>query len=269
MPQFMFRGVNANYHLFGSGRPLICLHSGGSSGRQWKRLSEALGDEYQLIAPDFLGFGETHMWPERGKLSHNLQADLVADIAVAEGKQAFDVVGHSYGGAAALRLILQHPHLVRSLVLIEPILNCLLQDAGDPLYPESISIAEKFIECARDERPGDAWRIFIDNANGPGTWDRMDDEGQARFLAQSAQAVEGFISNLNNPTTIDECRSIDVPTTVVCSTNTTNSFRRMSELVRDSISGVTYEVLEDAGHMSPLTRPSDIARIVKQHLASI
>jgi len=269
MPQLMFRGVNANYQLFGSGEPLICLHSGGSSGRQWKRLSEALGDEYQLIAPDLLGFGQTDMWPETGNLSVNLQADLVADIAFGDGERAFDVVGHSYGGAVALRLYLQHPHSIRSLTLIEPILNCLLRDAGDPLYPESISIAEKFIECVRDERPGDAWRIFIDNANGPGTWDKMDDQGQARFLTQTAQAVEGFISNLNNPTTLDECRSIDVPTVVVCSTNTTKSFRRMTELARDSIPGAKYEVLEGAGHMSPLTRPSEIAQIVKQHLETI
>ena len=80
------------------------------------------------------------------------------------------------------------------------------------------------------------------------------------------QAVEGFISNLNNPTTLDECRSIDVPTVVVCSTNTTKSFRRITELARDSIPGAKYEVLEGAGHMSPLTRPSEIAQIVKRHL---
>ena len=211
MAQINFRGVVANYHKLGEGRPVICLHSGGNSGRQWKKLAEALAGQYLLIAPDLLGFGETGDWLERGKLSHELQAELVADVATAEGGFAFDVVGHSYGGATAIRLCLKYPHLVRSLVLIEPVMNCLLRDARDPLYEQSIQVAHRFIEAVRAGRPEEGWQAFVDGANGVGTWEKMPEDGKSRFLSQSTQTVEGFISNLNNPTTLDECRTIARP----------------------------------------------------------
>ena len=41
------------------------------------------------------------------------------------------VVGHSYGGATAVRLMLQRPMVVRTAVLIEPVLMPLLKFVGE------------------------------------------------------------------------------------------------------------------------------------------
>jgi pimeloyl-ACP methyl ester carboxylesterase len=244
------------------------LHSGGSSSAQWTKVAEHLADR-KIVAPDCLGFGATGAWPETGRLSHDLQSDLVAEVLQLEGGAAFDIVGHSYGGATAVRLAIRQSRCVRSLVLIEPILSWLLRDAGDPLYAEGVSVARAFIASVDAGRSEEGWEAFLDSRNGAGTWARMSDKSKARFLAQSHQTKEGFISNLNNHTTLAECREIAVPTTVVCGAETTAPDRRTTELLSDAIPGSRYEFIQGAAHMSPLTHPAEVARLVREHVERV
>jgi pimeloyl-ACP methyl ester carboxylesterase len=267
MTDLVFRGLRASYQSWGQGLPLVLLHAGGSSGAQWGKVAEQLSAEHRLIAPDLLGFGATEAWPEPGGLTHDLQAELVAEVVRAESAAALDIVGHSYGGATAIRLLLAQPQLVRSLVLIEPIVSWLLNDAGDPGYGESVRVARAFIESVDAGRVDEAWEIFIDSRNGAGTWTRMSDKARARVLVQSKQTKEGFISNLNNKTTLAECRRISVPTTLVCGAETTLPDRTTTELLRDTIARCHYETIPGAGHMSPFTHPEQVAEIARQHVA--
>jgi lipase len=58
-----------------------------------------------------------------------MAVDLLQDQA--QG-QPVDVIGHSFGGTVALRLAVERPDLVRSLVLIEPVfVAALLADRPD------------------------------------------------------------------------------------------------------------------------------------------
>jgi pimeloyl-ACP methyl ester carboxylesterase len=244
----------------------MLLHAGGSSGAQWNKAGDALADANTLIAPDLLSFGASESWPEAGGLTHELQSDLVASLIEAESSVPLDIVGHSYGGGTALRLALRRPELVRSLMLIEPNVSWLLKDANDPLYEEGISIANAFIASMKAGRPEAGWENFIDGRNGPGTWARMSEESRARFLAQSERVREAFISNLNHRTTRAECSSIPMPVTIACGALTTPTDRRISELLRDAIAQTHYEIIPQAGHMSPFTHPLDVARLVREHL---
>lgn len=267
MAEISFRGVRAFYSTWAQGPPLILLHAGGSSGAQWTKTGDALADTHRLIAPDLISFGASEPWRESGGLTHELQADLVADIIGTESSVPLDIVGHSYGGSTAMRLALRRPELVRSLMLIEPNVSWLLKDANDPLYEEGISIANTFIASVQAGRPEVGWEYFIDGRNGAGTWKRMSDASRGRFLAQSERVREAFISNLNHQISRAECGRIGVPVTVVCGALTTPTDIRISEFVRDAITHAHYEIIPEAGHMSPFTHPLEIARLVREHLA--
>ncbi len=229
-------------------------------------MAPLLQDRCRLIAPDLLGFGRTGAWPVPGELTHDLQADLVAALIDGDGCGSVDVLGHSYGGATALRLVARRPELVRSLVLVEPVVTVLLREAGDTLFDEYRGMAEGFIHFARAAQPEDAWRLFLDYRNGPGTWAGMQERAKARFLSQTDQTLDGFLSNLSNPTTLAECRGIAVPTTIVCGADTTAPDRRVTELLRAAMPESQYTIVPGAGHMSPLTHPDALARIVLDHL---
>ena len=261
-----FRGVPVHNETWGTGLPLVALHGGGSSSAQWQRVAAVLQDGHRVVAPDLIGFGRTGAWPEPGGVTHDLQADLVATLIERNVGGAADVVGHSYGGATAVRLALRRPELVRSLVLVEPVIMPLLREAGDPLFDEYRAMAEGFIHHARASREAEAWALFLDYRNGPGTWAGMAEKARTRFLGQTAQTAEGFLSNLSNPTTLDDCRRIAAPMTVICGCETTAPDRRVTELLRDTVPGCRWVTIPGAGHMSPLTHSEELARVVLDHL---
>ena len=68
----------------GTGPPLMLLHAGGSSGRQWEKVMSLLESHFRVVAPDLWGFGLTDGWPEEEDLY------TLMKMRVEEGRTAFE-----------------------------------------------------------------------------------------------------------------------------------------------------------------------------------
>ena len=267
MPSLHHAGFEAHYVASGSGDAVVLLHAGASSARQWRKISPQLEQRYRLLAPDLIGFGDTPAWAGPDELTHDDQAALDRALIEATDEQPVDLVGHSYGGATAVRLVLAAPAAVRSLVLIEPIMTPLLAEAGEhELFEEYRTFAESFIAQVDAGRDGGAMQSFIDHRNTAGTWAATSDESRARLVAVARQTADAFKSNLNNPTTLADCKAITAPTLIICGENTTEPERLVTHILKDAIPESRYAIVEGAGHMSPLTHPDEIARLIDAHL---
>jgi lipase len=116
-------------HRSGEGaRKVLALHCSLAHGGVWGGLN--LPDA-TVVAPDLPGHGALPLWDGVGDY-HGDCTRAVIDLARDEGP--VDVIGHSSGGTVALRAALQVPELVRSLVLIEPVLFAAARAAGDAAY---------------------------------------------------------------------------------------------------------------------------------------
>ncbi len=262
MTALRFRDLPVHVERWGSGPILVLLHAGGSLGAQWKAVAELLLAERLVLAPDLIGAGRTPTWPGPGALTHDLQAACVVTLIEAEAVGGIDLVGHSYGGATALRLALLRPDLVRRLVLIEPIVPGLLREAGDPLFEEYQNVAEAFIARVEAGKAAEAWSHFLDYRNGPGAWHAVRDGARARLLAQSAESVASLRANLGNPTSLADLRTLTMPTAILHGEASTAPDLRMTELVRQAVPGCLGAEIPGAGHMAPITHPQQVARLV-------
>lgn len=267
MPDFVSPNGKIHFTEREGNLPVFLLHAGAGSSRQWTKVISYLNDSHRALAPDFWGFGATDRWGGPNELSHDDQALIVLALADHLAIDRFHVVGHSYGGASAVRLALHAPDRLKSMVLIEPVIMTLLRGTDDAaLFQEYSNVATGFIEAAARGSPEEGWRRFIDYRNGSGTWDRLTEEAKGRFVAATQTTVEGYKSNLQNPTTREELSRIVVPTLVLCGSSTTKPDSRVSEIVRDNIPNAAYAILEGAEHMSPLSHPEQVSAHIDAHV---
>ena len=98
----------------GRGPRVIFVHGGEEEGGLVAFSTQLpLAATYTLIIPDLPGHGQS---PAQGRATAERDALLVAELL----DNGAHLVGHSYGGAVALRVAATRPDAVRSLTLIEP-----------------------------------------------------------------------------------------------------------------------------------------------------
>jgi pimeloyl-ACP methyl ester carboxylesterase len=102
----------------GVGDPLLLVHGLGTDRGVWRAATAELAARRRVLAPDLPGFGESEA--VGGGFSLDDAADAVAAAAGERVDGPADLVGHSLGGAVAVRLAGRHPELVRRLVLFAP-----------------------------------------------------------------------------------------------------------------------------------------------------
>ena len=261
-------GKHVACHEYGAGPTIVFLHAGASSGRQWAKTAALLESRYRILAPDLWGFGATEAFSGAAELTHDHQARLVAAVIEQLCDAPVHLVGHSYGGATAIRLMIGRPQLLRSCVLIEPVLMTLLKEGSDDAkhFNDYHAMAQFFLDNAAAGRLDAAWACFLDYRNGPGTWDRLGGAARERFRSGTQPIVAGFRTNLSNPTTLADIAAFDLPTLVLRGENTTSPDRRVAEILRDHIPRCRYQIIAGAEHMSPLTHPAFVAEAVEQHI---
>lgn len=109
-------GVRLWYEVHGAGRPLVLLHGGYGSVETFAPIRPTLAARRRVIAVDLQGHGRTADVDR--PLRHESMADDVAALLRHLGLPAADLLGYSLGGGVALRTAIQHPALVRRLVLV-------------------------------------------------------------------------------------------------------------------------------------------------------
>ena len=110
-------GVKLNYLSAGEGKPLVFLHGWAMCSRVWKYQLERFSKDYQVIALDLRGHGESHNEVGECTLS-SLTLDIIHLI---EGLQLQKVtlVGWSLGVSLILKLCSLASSHIDSLVLVD------------------------------------------------------------------------------------------------------------------------------------------------------
>ena len=116
MLKIKLNGIEVAYDRRGSGTALVLLHGYPLDHTIWEQILPLLDSDFDLIVPDFRGFGESPVSPTPYLLS-----DLARDIAALLdqlGIKKAAIAGHSMGGYVALAFATIFPKLVRGLGLV-------------------------------------------------------------------------------------------------------------------------------------------------------
>ena len=248
---------------------VIALHCSLGSGRQWTKLTEALGPGYRVIAPDIAGYGNA------GR-AFDFPLELADEVAfllnrIDAGSGPIHLVGHSYGGAIAFKMSTASPlaSRVRSLTLIEPVLPTLLKEnAADR------RLHDLFAQLARNVS-SDLWRgmsmeaidRFMTYWNGSAATEPLSDEVKLRMIAHIDKLAYDFAAALSEDGVTAAAAGIKVPTLLFSGGLSPYMTQRIVGRLASLIEGAETHHLAAAGHMLPLTHARQINPRISAHIA--
>ena len=215
----------------GTGRPLVLLHGNGETHRVFDRMVPLLAPRHRLVALDSRGHGRSPRGD--GPLTIARMADDVDAALGTLGLDGVDVLGFSDGGNIALELAVRHPGRAGSLVVV-----------GANLFPEGLK--------ATSLAPMRAAHAALRTAG--------------RVLPWVRGAAERWALMTDDPH-IDpaDLARVDVPALVVGRRDVVRPAH--TRLIAGSLPQARLATVEHAGHMLPVTRPQQLARIVEGFLA--
>jgi len=158
VPELHLNGVALHYEQAGAGDPVVVIHGAAASASSVEPLVRGLGERRLVVAPDLRGMGRSE--PVEQVAPTAWVDDLVA-LLDALGIERTHVVGVSLGARVAMRLALDAPGRVRSLVLDAPILEDSPAGAAEleRIFRADVppALAEAF-----ERWHGPSWRAAVD-----------------------------------------------------------------------------------------------------------
>lgn len=251
----------------GHGSPVICLHSSTASSKQWERLTQQLGPKYRVMAPDLCGHGKSPAWPGATGPSLAEEAAFIASLFDTLPERAH-LVGHSYGGAIALKLALMYPQRVRSLVLYEPVLFRLLLDRipGHRSTTEIMAVAMAVRRAVNAGRPDVAAQGFIDYWTGRSTWAGMDAAQQQTIALRMGCVAGQFDAAFNDTTTMRELALLELPMLFLSGTHSRASTRQITAMLRRTLPQAMFRELPAMDHMGPVSHAREVNELIESFL---
>jgi pimeloyl-ACP methyl ester carboxylesterase len=141
----------------GDGIGLLCQHTAGSDGRQWRHLLEdaRVTGHYRVIVYDLPYHGKSlppegrAWWAEEYKLTTTSAMAVPVTLAEALGLDRPVFIGSSIGGMLALDLARYHPDDFRAVISLEGGLHSALPDSPEAEERTARSRAERLADPAR------------------------------------------------------------------------------------------------------------------------
>ncbi|MFL5651911.1 MAG: alpha/beta fold hydrolase [Chloroflexota bacterium] len=109
-------GIHLYYERHGAGRPLVLLHGGLMSSETFGPLLPALAAGHEVITVDLQGHGRTADIDR--PIDPRLMAGDIAALITHLGLDRPDVMGYSLGGGVAFWTAVDHPDLVRRMIMV-------------------------------------------------------------------------------------------------------------------------------------------------------
>lgn len=233
--------------------PLLVAHGLFGSARNWGVFAKRLSDAREVRVVDMRNHGESLRHPS------NSYPDMAADLAAAL-PAASDVLGHSMGGKAAMVLALNHPDLVRKVVVAD------IAPVGYGHTQMPLIDAMRGLDLASVETRGDADRMLQPVVPDPGV---------RAFLLQSLDVKERRW-RLNLDTLAAEMDKIigfpdvdgtfDGPALFLAGSDSDYVRREHRDRIRDLFPRAVFAKIPGAGHWLHADKPREFEAAVRAFL---
>jgi pimeloyl-ACP methyl ester carboxylesterase len=261
--------IHADFLEAGYGPLVMLVHSSVSGARQWRGLIDDLKGRFQVRAVNLFGYGKTPPWAAESRQSLADQARLV-EAALPAGTDQICLVGHSFGGAVAMKVAERLSGRVAKLVLLEPIPFQLLAQAGcKDAFAEAVNLCNFVRKYGAVGEWSMAAEKFADYWTGAGTWREMSPDRRLAFSEALKPNLFEWDAVMDDTTPVEEWAAL-LPRATLLAFDSAGVLptREIAAILRRSCPSWTFAEVRGAGHMAPIMRPDLINPLVCSFLES-
>ena len=250
--------VVVGYKLHGSGPVcVLALHGWFGDATDFDNVAAALDPRvYSVAAVDYRGYGKSIELPGPFTIAQIAQDAL--DLADRLGWTSFDVIGHSMGGKAALRLAALAPKRVRRVVGVTPVFAAPVPFDCDTVdlfarAADEISLRANIISTTTGDRLSSYWSNKM---------------AQRSTANSRKDAFAAYFRSWSGDDHIDDVPAVQQPILVLGGTydaSLTEEVLRATWMA--SFPQAQLQMLPDAGHYPMMEAPLSLASRIETFLA--
>lgn len=254
-------GLRIAYQRAGEGPALVLLHGFICDSRAWRPQIEDLSRDFDVIAWDCPGCGDSSDPPEEYSMSQF--ADSLAGFLDDIGVSSAHLLGLSWGGPLIMEFNRRFPGRVRSVVLAGTY-------AGwtGSLGPEAAE--QRLARClSESEKPAEEWvPQWVPEAFSSSASRELLDE-YIEIMSDFHPVGFRAMSRAVTPDFRDALPSIGVPTLLIWGDDDKRSPLSNAEMIRDLIPGADLVVIPGAGHVTNLEQPERFNIVVREFIMGL
>jgi pimeloyl-ACP methyl ester carboxylesterase len=255
MPTEFIDGIEIHYRDVGVGFPVVLLHGYTGNSRNWALTVPALRDRFRVISPDHRGHGLSGKPRSEDAYSLAEMAEDMYKLLHLLAIHECHLVGHSMGGMIAQYVVLEHPELVRALVL---------EDTAAETLSMRNEYRNRLLAIAREEGMEAAFEEQLRLNPDP----RLTANPQFVHLWREQFLMTGLDAYIacGNAMATRESRvarlhEITVPTLIICGERD-EPFLAPSRVMHEAIPGSELVIIEGAGHGPQMETPAEFNRVL-------
>ncbi|MGB7262102.1 MAG: alpha/beta hydrolase [Albidovulum sp.] len=248
--------------IYGTGpRPALAIHCSLAHSGAWAGVALRLKDEISLTAFDLPGHGRSADWSGTDFLTE------AARIGASFVQEPVDLIGHSFGAVAALRLAIAAPDAIRTLTLIEPVLFAAAK--GHPEWDQYLDASAPFDLAMAEGRAEDAAAAFTQMWGSGVDWDELTAETRTDLTQRIHLIGAGYAALFEDSGGIldpDALESLDMPVLLIRGDRSPPVIERIAEEIAARLPDVGVATVPEAAHMVPITHPDEVAGLIRVNL---
>ena len=237
-------GIQWYFQEKGEGEILLLIHGWSFDSSIWTKQIDFLSRDYKVIAIDL---------PGHGLSEYKAGVDIASDLLSLIKKTNYEdltVIGHSFGGVLALKLVMQNPVLFKRLILVNSSPKFLnaggvrlglddkdvlkMQDFLEDKYPEILLVFYRWLFTEKERKMScfkDAWRLVSDRKQWP-----------------QKQALAYFLSMIEQTDLTGSLEEINIPTLIIYSSSDPICSEDAAKFMKERIKNSTLKRFE-GGHL--------------------
>lgn len=262
-------GYPIAYQEHGRGEPVVLVHGSMGDYRTWAGQVPALSRHYRVFSISLPRYYPEKWNGEGDRFGVVEHAKAVADFIKVMNLGRAHVVGHSRGGAVALKIATFHPEVVKTLVLADASgMENLLPDTPDSqrLLEQSRNLRKNLIEAIRRGEPEKGAEEFTDALGVPGTWKSRTPEQRAAFMDNLGTAIGD--SGPRPTTRCEDIGKFSFPVLLIHGSRSPGRYAAMGQAARRCNPAIAEAVtVPNAAHSMNRENPAAFNRAVLGFLA--